>query len=437
MPKMGKNADRNSCIPARVLRQAVAAAPWNFVVTDPQLEGNPVVFANQAFESMTGYKAEEVLGRSWRLLLGKDQEQKPLEQVSEAVRRGRRSTVVLRNYRKDGARFYSELSVAPVRSRSGDITQFIWLQRDVTAQVEREDKLASSIAEKEERYSAYLENANEAIWRIDFEPPIRQDAPQSQQVQGIFDNGVFSEANDAVARTYGLTKGKEVIGKPLKEFMEQSNPNNVQRMVEYVQERFHMKNLVTYEKIADGTTRIIVNNIAPGIQDGQVRYIWGASLDLTELFEAQEEVARSRKELAAQKSALEEKNAALKELIAHIELDKKELKDRILANIEQVLLPSLEKIRCSNVKDAYIEQHRRALEELTSSFGRKMADSRLKLTPREIEVCNLVKNGLTSKEIAGLLKIALHTVEKHRRTARNKLDLANKGINLRTYLNSL
>ncbi len=49
----------------------------------------------------------------------------------------------------------------------------------------------------------------------------------------------------------------------------------------------------------------------------------------------------------------------------------------------------------------------------------------------------MVKNGLTSKEIARLLNIALHTVEKHRRMARNKLDLANKGINLRTYLNSL
>lgn len=100
-------------------------------------------------------------------------------------------------------------------------------------------------------------------------------------------------------------------------------------------------------------------------------------------------------------------------------------------------MPSLEKIRLSSREDAYIEQHRQALQDLTSSFGRKMADRRLKLTPREIEICNLVKNGLTSKEIAALLKIALHTVEKHRRMARNKLDLGNKGINLRTYLHSL
>ena len=61
----------------------------------------------------------------------------------------------------------------------------------------------------------------------------------------------------------------------------------------------------------------------------------------------------------------------------------------------------------------------------------------MKLTPRETEVCNLVKNGLANKEIARLLNIALHTVEKHRRMARNKLGLTNKGINLYSYFNSL
>jgi DNA-binding CsgD family transcriptional regulator len=150
----------------------------------------------------------------------------------------------------------------------------------------------------------------------------------------------------------------------------------------------------------------------------------------------QKDLKKSKEELAAQKNTLEEKNVALKELIAHIELDKKELKDRIKANVEQVVMPSLEKIRLSSREDGYIEQLRRALEDLTSSFGLKVVDSRIKLTPRETEVCNMVKNGLTSKEIARMLNIALHTVEKHRRNARSKLALGNKGINLRTYLSS-
>ena len=108
-----------------------------------------------------------------------------------------------------------------------------------------------------------------------------------------------------------------------------------------------------------------------------------------------------------------------------------------MANIEQVVLPSLEKIRLNRGEEVYIEQHREVLENLTSSYGQKIADIRVKLTPREIEICNLVKSGMANKEIARLLNIALHTVEKNRRMARKKLDLANKGINLYSYLNSL
>jgi DNA-binding CsgD family transcriptional regulator len=248
---------------------------------------------------------------------------------------------------------------------------------------------------------------------------------------------IHSPGKTPGARIYRLNKGAKVIGQPLRAFMESSDPKNVERVAEYVRNRFYMKNLISYEKDADGTTRTIVNNIVPTIQDSQVRHIWGASLDVTEHFEALRALEQSRKDLAEKARALEEKNVALRELIANIELDKKGFKDRMTANIEQVLLPSLDRIRLNRGGAAYIEQHRKALEGLTSSFGRRISDVKLKLTPREIEVCNLVKNGLTSKEIASLLKIAVHTVEKHRRTARNKLDLANKGINLRTYLNSL
>ena len=79
-----------------------------------------------------------------------------------------------------------------------------------------------------------------------------------------------------------------------------------------------------------------------------------------------------------------------------------------------MLLPSLDRIRLNSGGTAYIEQHRQALEDLTSSFGRRIASVKLKLTPREIEVCNLVKNGLTSKEIGLELDLSYRTVEEYR-----------------------
>jgi PAS domain S-box-containing protein len=301
---------------------------------------------------------------------------------------------------------------------------------------ESHKSLISQAAQDEIRFSAFVENAIEGIWRIDFVPPINLDAPRSQQNDEIFENGMFTAANNAAADIYGLPRVDDLIGRPLREFMEQSDPKNREKMNEFVQNRFLMKNLLTYEKNTRGDTRCIVNNISPCIQDNHVHYVWGASLDITELLDLQEELDSSRKELAVQKKALEEKNAALKELITHIELDKKDFKERVIANIDQVILPSLDKIKLNEGNVAQIGQLRRDLEDLTSSFGIKVTERKVNLTPREIEICNLVKNGLSSKEISRMLKIALHTVEKHRRTARKKLGLTSKGINLQTHLNT-
>jgi PAS domain S-box-containing protein len=391
---MDKNTGRNADVPANLLTQAAMAAPWGVAITDHKRNGKPVVFANLAFELVLRQKAGKVLGKGWRSLLGKNPERQSLAQVQEAVRRGKHCSVVLRHSRKDRSRSHSELTVAPLRNRSGDVTHLIWLQRDITSQIEREKRLVSTIAEKEERFSSYVENATEAIWRIDFDPPVPLNAPEPQQVQEIFDNGVFVEANDAAARIYGFTNGAEVVGRPLRAFMEPSNPQNVERLAEFVRNRFRMKNLISYEKDTAGVIHVAINNVSPRVKNGRVSYVWGTSLDVTKLFEIQEALKRSKQELVEQAKALEEKNAALKELIAQIELDKKDLKDRIAANVEQVLLPSLEKIRRTNAGYAYIEQHRRALEDLTSSFGRRFTRLRSIAAQRETNWILLIKGSI-------------------------------------------
>ena len=143
------------------------------------------------------------------------------------------------------------------------------------------------------------------------------------------------------------------------------------------------------------------------------------------------------RKLTDQMKALEEKNIALKEVLSQIELDKQRMKDDVMSNLETIVLPTLDKFRLKGASKKHIDQHRKSLNSITTSFGRKISDKQAKLTPREIEVCNFVKHGNTNKEIAELLSIAVHTVERHRRMARKKLGLANKDINLNTYLNSL
>ena len=313
----------------------------------------------------------------------------------------------------------------------------IVMLKHLSIQTKMEKRLADLVAEKEQRFEAYMGNCREAVWRIDFKPPLSMQAPESQQVRDVLHNSIITEANDAMARMYGYTKGQEVIGRALKEFMLPSNQKNVKTATTFVRKGWRLNDMVTHEKRVDGSTGVFLNNTIPAIRNGMLLHIWGSSLDITSLFKTQERLEWSMTELEIREEALKEKNIALKELITQIELEKKDLKDRIMANLEQVILPSLEKIKLNTGAEEYVNQLRKALEDLTSSFGRKVGDSQMKMTPREIEVCDLVRNGLSNKEIARLLNIALHTVEKHRRMARKKLGLANKGINLRTYLSSL
>jgi DNA-binding CsgD family transcriptional regulator len=77
------------------------------------------------------------------------------------------------------------------------------------------------------------------------------------------------------------------------------------------------------------------------------------------------------------------------------------------------------------------------LENLTSSFGKKVTDKKFKLTPKEIELCNMIRSDFTNKDIAGHLNLSVQTVEKHRKNIRHKLGITSKKVNLSTYLQHL
>lgn len=141
-----------------------------------------------------------------------------------------------------------------------------------------------------------------------------------------------------------------------------------------------------------------------------------------------------------QQKALEEKNITLKEILSQLEVEKRRLQDNVVANSEKIFLPTLKKLKkTADPRSArQIEILEKNLEDLTSSFGKKiMESSNNALTSKEIEICNMIKNGLTSKEISKILNIALQTVERHRNNIRKKLDIVKKDINLASYLQTL
>lgn len=112
---------------------AVDRTRMPMAVTDPRQPDNPIVLANQAFLDLTGYSADEVIGRNCRFLQGRDTSAQTIAEIRAAVAEQREFTLEILNYRKDGTEFWNELHVSPIHDDDGDLLYFFASQDDVTA----------------------------------------------------------------------------------------------------------------------------------------------------------------------------------------------------------------------------------------------------------------------------------------------------------------
>ena len=134
-------AEKDGDLIPYVLSQILDTAVTGITLSDPDLEDNPIIYANEVFESITGYSRGEMIGRNCRFLQGEDRDQEEIGQIREAVREHRPITVTLRNYKKDGTLFYNRLSVRPLFDRQGKLIYYLGVQYDVTNEVEAEKEL--------------------------------------------------------------------------------------------------------------------------------------------------------------------------------------------------------------------------------------------------------------------------------------------------------
>jgi len=152
------------------------------------------------------------------------------------------------------------------------------------------------------------------------------------------------------------------------------------------------------------------------------------------------ELADTNQKLENKTRNLEETNTALKVLLKRREADKIELEEKVLFNVKELILPYLEKIKGGRPDDRqklFIEILESNLKDIVAPFIRGISSRFLRLTPMEIQVANLIQHGKTTKEIANIQNLSPKTIEFHRENIRKKTGIANKKINLRTYLNTI
>jgi hypothetical protein len=151
---------------------------------------------------------------------------------------------------------------------------------------------------------------------------------------------------------------------------------------------------------------------------------------------ADHELQETNHQLVVERQALQETNTALRTLMARIEEEKRETHRDIRDNVDKVIMPILHELLIAVPKPQrkYVELLRDNLEEITSPYVGNLARRFSSLTPTEIQICNMIKSGLRTKEIAQLRGISTATVNRHRERIRSKMGITNSDTNLTTFL---
>ncbi|MCX2478335.1 PAS domain-containing protein [Pedobacter sp. MC2016-15] len=133
-----------------LLTIALDSSISGIVITDNRLPDNPIIYCNVAFENISGYRRNEIIGHNCRFLQADDRNQEVRETLAAAIKNGDSTNVEIRNYRKNGDLFWNELYMAPVKDSEGKVTHFIGVQNDITARkkVEHDLRQQKALMEK-------------------------------------------------------------------------------------------------------------------------------------------------------------------------------------------------------------------------------------------------------------------------------------------------
>jgi DNA-binding CsgD family transcriptional regulator len=153
---------------------------------------------------------------------------------------------------------------------------------------------------------------------------------------------------------------------------------------------------------------------------------------------AELELQETNRQLTLERQALQESNTTLRTVLAQIEDEKHKIHRDIKMNVDKILMPILHALalQLPPMQKNYVDMLQTNLEEITSPFISKLSSSHQSMTPTEIAICNMVRSGIHTKQIAEMRGVAEATINRHREKIRRKLNITNQDINLATFLQS-
>jgi len=153
----------------RTKTHAMDEAPVGITLSDPTQEDNPMVYANNHFCELTGYERDEILGQNCRFVQGKETDTATIAQISQAIDAQEPVTEIIRNYRNDGTAFWNEVTIAPITDETGELTNHVGFQVDVTDRIERK----KALEETTQRLNAIIQASPDAIMALSVDGTIQ------------------------------------------------------------------------------------------------------------------------------------------------------------------------------------------------------------------------------------------------------------------------
>ena len=376
---------------------------------------------NKTTAVLLGYKEEELIGKPFGTIVAEEEEEEDIPfigtRLKKLIKEGFIKEYDMTYKTKSGEMIPVSFSGAVMRDKDGELIGIVCIGRDLRERKKAEDALRES------------------------DRKIRAIFDQTFQFIGMMTpDGTLIEANRTAMQFAGIDES-DCLGKPFWDTPWWTHSAEMQDKLREAIIKAARGETVCFEAThpaADGSIHYIDFSLKP-VKDetGNVIFLIPEGRDITERKKAEKALRESETKLRDQNLTLEQKNLALKEMIEHIERTKNKLKDEIAINLDETVLPILRKLKIKGASPKYVKLLEYHLKELTSSFGRKIALRSTRLTSREIEICNMIKGGLASKDISELLNLSHQTVEKHRKNIRKKLNLSNKKINLTSHLQKI
>jgi len=382
-------------------------------------------YSSSVVKKILGYEPKEVLGKYYFDFFHPDKKKRLKKVTTEAFEQKKFfRKFINRNVCKDGKTIVVlSTSGVPLFDEKGNFIGYRGADLDITDQYIAEKKLQES----EEHLRSLMESAtNFAVYRLISD----EKTPHKLSVKFV------------------SPSAKDILGIPdpikFESWFENIHPDDRARMSKANRRAFETK-IFNEEYRAynekKGEWRW-VHAISTGGVDkkGWNRYVNGILIDITERKIAEEALKSKDKELGIKAKKLQDMNTALNVLLEKRKVDQIELEEKISLNVESLIKPYLDKLRQGNLderKKNILNIIQANLDEITSPFRRNLSSIHYNLTPKEIQIANFIRRGITNKEIADILFVSVKTVEFHRDNIRKKLGIKNKKINLTSYLLSM